>query len=75
MWYRLIEVVLLALGLLIVPCAAEAQPVATVPQIGVLSFLHPSVNTRFWEAFRHSLREMGYVEDQNVAGCRSHIDI
>ncbi|HEY5865159.1 MAG TPA: ABC transporter substrate-binding protein [Candidatus Tectomicrobia bacterium] len=66
MWYRLIEVVILALSL-IVPGAAEAQPVAKVPQIGLLSFLRPSVNSRFWEAFRDSLREMGYVEDQNVA--------
>ena len=47
MWYRLIEVFIVAFGLLVVPRAAEAQPVAKVPQIGFLCSaplapVHPS---------------------------------
>ena len=67
MWYRLIGVVILALGLLVVPRAADAQPVAKVPQIGFLSLRPLGARSPFLEAFRHSLREMGYAEGQNVA--------
>ena len=67
MWYRLIGVVLLTLGLLVVPRAADAQPVAKVPQIGLLSLRPRGVASPFLEAFRQSLGEMGYAEDQNVA--------
>jgi putative ABC transport system substrate-binding protein len=66
MWYRLIGVVIL--GLLVVPLAADAQPVARVPQIGFLSVRRPlGASSPFLEAFRQSLREMGYAEGQNVA--------
>lgn len=67
MWDRFIGVVILALGLLVVPRAAEAQPVVKVPQIGFLS-LRPTLDTSspFLEAFRHSLGAMGYAEGQNV---------
>ena len=67
MWYRLIEVFIVAFGLLVVPRAADAQPVAKVPQIGFLSLRPLGAGSPFVEAFRQSLREMGYAEGQNVA--------
>jgi len=67
MWYRLIGVVILNLGLLVLSLAAAAQPVAKVPQIGFLSIRPLGASSPFLEAFRHNLREMGYVEGQNVA--------
>jgi ABC-type uncharacterized transport system substrate-binding protein len=66
-WYRLIGVVILALGLLVLPLAADTQPVAKVPQIGFPSIRPLGSGSPFLEAFRHSLREMGYAEGQNVA--------
>jgi putative tryptophan/tyrosine transport system substrate-binding protein len=65
MWSRFIGGVIL--GLLVVPLAADAQPVAKVPQIGFLSVRPLGASSPFVEVFRHSLREMGYTEGQNVA--------
>src|SRR5262245_44591134 len=67
MRYRLIGVVILTLSLLAVPRAADAQPVAKVPRIGFLSVVPLGASSPFMDAFRHSLREMGYTEGQNVA--------
>jgi len=67
MWHRLIGGVILALSLLVVPLAADAQPVAKVPHIGFLSVRPLGAMSSFLEAFRQSLREMGYAEGQNVA--------
>jgi putative tryptophan/tyrosine transport system substrate-binding protein len=67
MWYRLIRVIIFALGLLVVPLAADAQPVPKVPQIGFLSVRPLSASSPFVEAFRHSLRAVGYTEGHNVA--------
>ena len=53
----------LALGLLCAPIAA-AQPAAKVPRIGILRTGSPP--DPFVEAFREGLRELGYVEGQNV---------
>src|SRR5262245_51097959 len=65
---RLIRLIaVLALSLLAVPCAADAQPVTKVPQIGFLYFRPLGASSPVAEAFRHSLREMGYTEGQNVA--------
>src|SRR5262245_22678396 len=60
--------VMLALGLL-APLAAEAQPAGTMPRIGVLSPSAPSDPRmqRRLEAFQQGLRELGYVEGQNIA--------
>ncbi len=58
----------LALGLLLAPLAAEAQPAAKVRLVG---FLNPgtfdAARQRYLEAFRQELRELGYVEGQNIA--------
>jgi putative ABC transport system substrate-binding protein len=54
----------LALALLAVPLAAMAQPQAKVPRIGFLRGTTPQ--TSFFEAFRQGLRELGYIEGQNL---------
>ena len=51
--------------LLCTPLAAEAQPPAKIPRIGFLSPNSPS-DYRL-EAFRQGLRELGYVEGQNIS--------
>ncbi len=59
----------LAGGLLAAPLAAEAQPREKVPRVGYLSpgsSSDPARRRRF-EAFRQGLRELGYVEGQNIA--------
>src|SRR5262249_5827172 len=45
---------------------AEAQQQAKVPRIGVLSGGSASTNTGRDEAFRQVLRELGYVEGENI---------
>src|SRR5919199_609683 len=60
-------IVTLALSLLAVPLVTDAQPVGKVYRIGLLyanpadSGAIPSV-----EAFRQGLRDLGYVEGQNI---------
>jgi putative ABC transport system substrate-binding protein len=57
-----------ALGILLAPLAAGAQPPTKIPRVGLLLFGSPSDSaTRFVEAFRQGLRELGYVEGQNIA--------
>ena len=55
-------------GLLAAPLAAEAQPREKLPRVGYLSPGSPSepLRRRRLEAFRQGLRELGYVEDQNI---------
>jgi putative ABC transport system substrate-binding protein len=55
---------LLALGLLVAPLAGEAQQARRVPRIGVLG--ESSSTDPFLAAFRQGLRELGYVEGQNI---------
>jgi ABC-type uncharacterized transport system substrate-binding protein len=57
----------LAVFLLAVPLAAEAQSPPKVPRIGLLSFRSPTDNPHLLEAFRQGLRELGYVEGQTIA--------
>jgi putative tryptophan/tyrosine transport system substrate-binding protein len=56
----------LALGLLGVRLAAEAQPSAKVARIGYLS-VGGGAGSPLTEAFRQGLHELGYVEGQNIA--------
>ncbi len=53
----------LALGLLAGPLPAEAQQPAKVPRIG---FLHLGTKGTRVPEFRQGLRELGYVEGQNI---------
>jgi len=54
--------VALVLVLLAAPFAAEAQPAVKVPRIGFLA----NVRSPGTEAFQKGLRELGYVEGQNI---------
>jgi putative ABC transport system substrate-binding protein len=54
-------------GLLAAPLAAGAQPAGIVPRIGVLLPAEPASPTEpDAAAFRQGLRELGYVDGQNV---------
>ncbi len=59
--------VVLALGILAAPLAAEAQQPAKVYRIGILSPGPISPRMHLWGAFRQGLRDLGYVEGQNLA--------
>jgi putative tryptophan/tyrosine transport system substrate-binding protein len=59
---------LLILTCLTAPLATDAQPVGKVWRVGVLQAFSPAVSEPFVEAFRQGLRELGYVEGQNLAG-------
>jgi putative tryptophan/tyrosine transport system substrate-binding protein len=60
--------VTLALSFLLAPRAAQAPQPATLRRIGMLSsgVVSPE-RTRYVEAFLHSLRDLGWVEGQNLA--------
>src|SRR5262245_20481496 len=53
-------------GLLGAPLAAEAQQAEKVYRIGFLSWSFPPPADPWVEPFRERLRELGYVEGQNV---------
>jgi len=59
-------VVLLSLGLLAAPLAAEAQQAGKVPRIGYLSSGTPTANARVSKAFTDGLREHGWIEGKNI---------
>ena len=54
-------------GLLAAPLAGEAQAPAKVPRVGYVFSRAPSEAHRLWDAARQGLRELGYVEGQNIA--------
>jgi putative ABC transport system substrate-binding protein len=67
MWYSAVGfVVTLTLSLLVAPRTAEAQQPTKVYQIGRLSPGSPTEPDPHLEAFRQGLRELGYVEGQNL---------
>ncbi len=57
-----------AAGLLLAPVAAGAQSAAKVYRLGLLSTLPPGTSgvQRLWEPFFQDLRELGYVEGDNL---------
>ena len=58
---------LLVLGILVAPFRTDAQPAGKVYRIGRLSAGSPSLESKAREeAFRQGLRELGYVEGQNL---------
>jgi putative ABC transport system substrate-binding protein len=57
----------LAGGLLVAPLAADAQPAGKVYRIGYLTAGSLTANPRVLEAFRQGLRDLGWVEGQNIA--------
>jgi putative ABC transport system substrate-binding protein len=60
-------VVILALGLLAMVIGAEAQPPRTAARIGIVSSFEPSPTEPTVVAFRHGLRDLGWVEGQTIA--------
>jgi putative tryptophan/tyrosine transport system substrate-binding protein len=42
------------------PRAARAQQLVKIPRVGIID------DSPMWNAFRHGLRDLGYVEDQNI---------
>jgi putative tryptophan/tyrosine transport system substrate-binding protein len=57
----------LALAILVAPLTAEAQPLLHVHRIGLLSASAPLPEyDALVEAFRQKLRDLGYVEGQNL---------
>ena len=69
MWYSAVGcIVTFTLSMLVAPLTAEAQQVTKVPQVGrLLSVGSPTAGPDpSFEAFRQGLRELGYVEGQNV---------
>ena len=58
----LVAVVLLALGV-----TAEAQQAKKIPRIGYLSSVDPATESTRSEAIRQALRQLGYIDGQNIA--------
>ncbi len=56
----------LILGVLWLPLAADAQRAAKVVRIGRLSPISSSTDGRVFDGFRQELRNLGWVEGQNV---------
>ena len=55
-----------ALASLAAPAAAQAQQAAKVARIGFLAWGSPPPSDRYGEPFRQGLRELGWVEGQNI---------
>jgi putative ABC transport system substrate-binding protein len=64
---RLIRLVVLALGVLAAPLAVDAQQTGKAPRIGVLAGATAATYAARFDSFRQGLRELGYVDGQNVA--------
>jgi len=58
--------VILAVGLALAPLSVEAQQPSKIPRVGLLMPGSKSAFTIRAEAFRQGLRELGYVEGQNI---------
>jgi len=59
-------IVTLILSLLTAPLTSQAQPAAQVPRLGLLIPSSFSAVASRIEAFRHGLRDLGYVEGRNI---------
>src|SRR5262245_20280095 len=63
------ELIVLAGGAMVWPVAAGAQPATKIYRIGLLGGSPPTARDasgRLWEYFFQGLRELGYVEGQNL---------
>ena len=58
--------VILTVGLVVAPLAAEAQQAGRTVTIGYLGNSSPSLESNAVAAFREGLRQLGYVEGQNL---------
>jgi putative ABC transport system substrate-binding protein len=59
--------ILVTVVLLVVAVIAEAQQPKKVPRIGYLSPVDPATDSARAEGLRLALRELGYIEGQNIA--------
>jgi len=60
--------VVLAVSLIVVPLAADAEQPKTRPRIGFLLMGSPQAGLTFaFDAFREGLRELGWTENENIA--------
>src|SRR2546427_3969067 len=67
MWCRTVGgIVTLILSLLTAPLTSQAQQAAKVPRLGLLIPSSFSAVAARLEAFRHGLRDLGYVEGRNI---------
>jgi putative tryptophan/tyrosine transport system substrate-binding protein len=67
MWGSIIGgIVTLILSLLMAPLTSQAQPAAHVPRLGLLMPGSASGYASRLEAFRHGLRDLGYVEGRHI---------
>ena len=64
---KLVGIVAIVVSLTVCGTRVEAQHSAKVPRIGYLSALDPASESTRSEAFRQALRELGYIEGQNIA--------
>jgi len=63
---KAIALITLALTILTAPLAIEAQPAGKVPRVGILITGSPSLAGSNLAAFQQGLRDLGYVEGQNL---------
>jgi ABC-type uncharacterized transport system substrate-binding protein len=63
---RIRLVVVFVLSLTYASLAAETQPAGSVRRIGYLAGGSAKVNVHYVDAFREGLRELGWVEGQNI---------
>jgi len=67
MWHSTVGIVItLTLSLLTVPLAATAQQAEGTVTIGYLGNASPALEATLIDAFREGLRQLGYVEGQNL---------
>src|SRR5437867_3057083 len=66
MWFRTFGLIV-TLAILALPLPPKAQPPAKVPRIGWLTLSAPSGSPSLLDALRQGLRELGWVEGQNLA--------
>jgi putative ABC transport system substrate-binding protein len=60
------SLVTLTFGVLVGPLAAQTTPSAQVSRIGFLGNATPALEANLVGPFREGLRELGYVEGQNI---------
>ena len=61
---KVISLITLVLGFFLAPYPSQAQSVAKIPRIGILT--NASAPNPALEAFRQGLRDLGYVEGQSI---------
>jgi putative ABC transport system substrate-binding protein len=64
--------VVLAVGLILAPLVADAQSAGKVHRIGYVSLQRPEGDKSWVAAFRQGLRDLGYVEGENIVIQQRH---